>query len=957
MIQNTPLSQTGLPYDGIYNASLPNDGAGTYPYNGGVFNGGRGVCWEYTVALGNLQNKDIWINIPTLATKDYVTKLAQLIKFGSDGTNPYTSPQASPKWAPLNSGLHVWVEYANEVWNDGFDQAHFNRGLALTEVAGGTSWGGSPVKLNYDGANDVNTIAERRVADHLKEISDIFKGVFGASAINTTVRPILANQLAPFRFTTQLSYMEAVYGQGAPKNYFYGLAIAPYFNLNGADDNPNLSSQDVLNALSSSIAGYAASNSVLTQVATQATYYGLKMCAYEGGPDTFGPNNIAAKKAATLDPQMQNLVVNYLNAWYSHGGDQFNWFTLGAGTFDSQYGTYSITNDINDLNQPKELGYRAVRTETKPLPAVGGNVPGEVDARYSNGGPGQNSGGYDVRFIAAGSTFDYLFNAPTAGTYKIVVSAGNNDIPADPIQIYLNDALVGTDTVPATTTGVYKDTPGLNATFNTGLNVVRVLVPVGRPGPDQYTINSVKVEKADGTGIANTLPYSPDFYSFQPQIFANQSYVVQFNVGDQETPAASIVTTATSDNQTIVPNANIQVLTGSFSGLYGDRYTRKLIVTPGADQFGKVNITVALTDGGGLTRLLTFTLNVTGGFTAAPMNLTATGGDNSVVLNWQQGSNGAGGSSFTVYRSLTSGGSYDQIATGVSGLTYTDATAVNGTTYYYVVVANSAAFGDSGYSNEASATPFHPLTAPTLTATGGYASVTLSWTAVYGATSYNIKRASVSGGPYTQIDNVTGTTYTDIGGAFANPNGGLPAGIYYYIVTAVNSLGEGSPSNQAAATVGAMVPAEIPARNGNGASQFNVWAFGGSPQMTFSNLVAPAAGMYSVVLSVGLGTPVGATFSVSLNGGPTQTITVTTATNSAGAVNEFADTPPATFTFNAGANTLVVTGPPSSVTNSIKIENTNGSGIAHTPAHDRPVCLLSEHSGEHILLQPLQRVR
>ncbi len=47
--------------------------------------------------LANATNKDMWINIPAEATTQYVTNLADLIKYGSDGVNPYTSPQGEPR--------------------------------------------------------------------------------------------------------------------------------------------------------------------------------------------------------------------------------------------------------------------------------------------------------------------------------------------------------------------------------------------------------------------------------------------------------------------------------------------------------------------------------------------------------------------------------------------------------------------------------------------------------------------------------------------------------------------------------------------------------------------------------------------------------------------------------------------------------------------------------------------
>ena len=83
--------------------------------------------------------------------------------------------------------------------------------------------------------------------------------------------------------------------------------------------------------------------------------------------------------------------------------------------------------------------------------------------------------------------------------------------------------------------------------------------------------------------------------------------------------------------------------------------------------------------------------------------------------------------------------------------------------------------------------------APTgLTATAGNGQVSLSWNASSGATSYNVKRSTTNGGPYSTVGSPTGTTFT---------NTGLTNGTtYYYVVTAVNSAGESGNSNQASAT-------------------------------------------------------------------------------------------------------------------------------------------------------------
>ncbi|WP_281888242.1 cellulase family glycosylhydrolase [Paenibacillus sp. YYML68] len=79
--------------------------------------------------------------------------------------------------------------------------------------------------------------------------------------------------------------------------------------------------------------------------------------------------------------------------------------------------------------------------------------------------------------------------------------------------------------------------------------------------------------------------------------------------------------------------------------------------------------------------------------------------------------------------------------------------------------------------------------APTgVSAAAGNGQATLTWQASIGATSYQVKRAVTSGGPYTTIGTVTGTSFT---------NTGLTNGTtYYYVVSAVNSAGVSANSSE-----------------------------------------------------------------------------------------------------------------------------------------------------------------
>jgi uncharacterized protein (TIGR03437 family) len=87
-------------------------------------------------------------------------------------------------------------------------------------------------------------------------------------------------------------------------------------------------------------------------------------------------------------------------------------------------------------------------------------------------------------------------------------------------------------------------------------------------------------------------------------------------------------------------------------------------------------------------------------------------------------------------------------------------------------------------------------TAPTgLAATVGNGTVTLTWNAGGGATSYNVQRGSSSGGPFTSVGTVTSpapTTLTD-----TNLTNGTT---YYYVVSGTDKAGTGPASAPLAAT-------------------------------------------------------------------------------------------------------------------------------------------------------------
>ncbi len=303
-----------------------------------------GAAWEYVVLLANLAGKDVWINLPHRATDDYVTKLAQLLRYGSDGTNPYTSLQANPVFPPLDPSLKVYLEWSNELWNGGFAQSTWLGAQADATVAAGDP------DLLYDGNTNHYTVMFRMVGRRSMQISDAFRAVFGDAAMFSRIRPVLPGQIANAgTISAPLGYLAARHGGAA--SYFYAAAGAPYVTVN--DDGPGTRTGLTLDAIFSEMTSYAETkvHPWMKSFSRLSSDHGLKMVAYEGGQHLYGQGSLDAKLAAQMDPRMKDvLLLNFAN-WKASGGDLFVYFSLCSGW--NRYGSWGLSSDISSDATPK----------------------------------------------------------------------------------------------------------------------------------------------------------------------------------------------------------------------------------------------------------------------------------------------------------------------------------------------------------------------------------------------------------------------------------------------------------------------------------------------------------------------------------------------------------------------------------------------------------------------------
>jgi fibronectin type 3 domain-containing protein len=212
---------------------------------------------------------------------------------------------------------------------------------------------------------------------------------------------------------------------------------------------------------------------------------------------------------------------------------------------------------------------------------------------------------------------------------------------------------------------------------------------------------------------------------------------------------------------------------------------------------------------------------------AAPSGLAVAAGDNEITISWGAV---AGATSYNIYRSTTAGVKGAKVGASTS-TSYVDATAQNGSAYYYVVTAENAAGEGSPSAQSAAVTPSAPVAVPAaptgLQATPGDAQVTLSWAAVAGAKSYNVFRSTIAGSQGSKIGSTSTTQYTD--------SSAVNGTTYFYQVSAVNAVGEGAASAQSAGVTPA-VPGTVPV------APTGVNAVAGNGQVNVSwNAVAGAA--------------------------------------------------------------------------------------------------------------------
>ncbi len=283
--------------------------------------GPQGVSYDDIIALANASGKDAWITLPDQVSDDYVTSLATLMK------------------AELKSGINVYLEYSNELWNGSFPQSH-----RVTVDARA-----NPLLTKTD---DFGRTGEQ-AAFKLKHFADLFDQVFADQS--SRVKPVLCGQDANTYFLDcGLAFLQQTCGD--PSGYLSGIGIAPYVDLDNAVDQTGLTMDGLFASMNQFIA-----NELTPWVqshAALARQYKLPLLAYEGGqslmafnPAVGGNINVDLKTAAQNDPRMGDLYRSINALWRQNGGGLFDYFTMYSAYDNSGY--WGLLPSANAASSPK----------------------------------------------------------------------------------------------------------------------------------------------------------------------------------------------------------------------------------------------------------------------------------------------------------------------------------------------------------------------------------------------------------------------------------------------------------------------------------------------------------------------------------------------------------------------------------------------------------------------------
>lgn len=427
----------------------------------------------------------------------------------------------------------------------------------------------------------------------------------------------------------------------------------------------------------------------------------------------------------------------------------------------------------------------------------------DIDITGIKGSVASNAGTWTVKGAGSSpaSSSNFTFK-PIKGDAAIVAKIENNSISNAVSGLMIRESL--------STTSKY-----VSINFNPPgtINVSGLGATASSSGYTHYSTSSswwLKLERvgnrvfayhsADGNTWTNialfVIPLPSDAYigfytasrntsALNTATFSNVAINNTFPVGSPEINSATSATATlgTTFNFNVAANGSptTYAATALPDGLTIDPATGVISGTPTTIGKSVVLLEVANANGTGKAALVIDVIS-----NQAPIainNLAASSANSMIKLTWTATANAT---SYSVKRSLISGGPYTDIQTNITGNSFIDPAPAYEVNNYYVVTALIGE-NESAVSNEVFGS-VPPAVPSNLVAVSNNGQVSLTWDIADGAATYKIKRAVTSGGPYTEVASVSGTSYTD--------NNVTNGTAYYYVITSKGTTLESTISSE-----------------------------------------------------------------------------------------------------------------------------------------------------------------
>ncbi|MGO9834440.1 MAG: hypothetical protein ACLP1X_09510 [Polyangiaceae bacterium] len=291
-----------------------------------------GEPYEHIAELVNETGKDCWINVPELATTDFIQQFAAFMAQNLD----FSRIDAARHAAGFTTPFQLIVENSNETWNQGFSAyATFLAAANMNTTRYTGTYTGSYGPSWMTSSSDLMKVGQYE-ADRLVMIGNAFRTAFGANS--GVVAPVLSGwALGPGYSDDGLQFIQANYG--TPKQYVTYVAQAPYFDT--PDDTSTGALDTLFAALDTNVTGMDAT---YQQFAMLGAQYGIGIVGYEGGQSLTGTTNQSFKHLAQHDERMYEAYKSYLALWKQDFGP-------------SLFMHYSLAGDPGQPESVYQYGY------------------------------------------------------------------------------------------------------------------------------------------------------------------------------------------------------------------------------------------------------------------------------------------------------------------------------------------------------------------------------------------------------------------------------------------------------------------------------------------------------------------------------------------------------------------------------------------------------------------------